>query len=264
MNELCYDQIATGCVPFFGIARSKELPVAFFMYVLYLDESGDENNAANRHFVLAGVAAFERQIHFLSEAADAIQNRHLPGLEPVPFHASPMRKGKDFWRKVPEEKRLQMVTEVGKVLADSDHRGVVLFGVAVEKSARCYGEAAVQLAVEEVCGRFNLFLARRHKYDSDTQRGLIVFAEGRFDKRAKTWVRTFRRSGTRIGSIRNFAEDLPYSASANDSRMLQLADYVAHAIFLKYEQGDDSLLRPIRNKFDHDDGRNHGLVLKQP
>lgn len=231
------------------------------MYVLYLDESGDENNAANRHFVLAGVAAFERQIPYLSESLDAIQSKHFPGLEPVPFHASPMRKGKDFWRKVPEATRLQMVAEVGDVLANSDMRGVVLFGVAIRKSAQCYGEAAVQLAVEEICGRFNLFLARRHR-EHDTQRGLVVFAEGRFDQRARTWVRTFRRKGTRIGSIRNFAEDLPYSASASDSRMLQLADHVAHAIFLHFEQNDDSLLSRIENKFDQEGGRMHGLVLK--
>jgi len=166
-----------------------------------------------------------------------------------------MRKGKDFWRKIPEAKRLQMVSDLGSVLANSDHRGVVLFGVAIEKSSTCYGETAVQLAVEEICGRFNLFLARRHK-ENDTQRGLIVFAEGRFDQRARTWVRTFRRSGTRIGSIRNFAEDLPYSASANDSRLFQLADYVAHAVFLKFERNDDSLLKPIQNKFDHDSTRN--------
>ena len=69
---------------------------------------------------------------------------------------------------------------------------------------------------------------------------------------------------TRIGSIRNFAEDLPYSASANDSRMLQLADHVAHAVFLKYEQQDDSLLRVILHRFDRHDGKTHGLVLKRP
>jgi hypothetical protein len=173
-----------------------------------------------------------------------------------------MRKGKDFWRKVPAEKRLQMIGDVGNVLAKSDNRGVVLFAVAIEKSSSCFGEPVVQLAVEEICGRFNLFLARRHR-EGDTQRGMIVFAEGRFDQRARTWVRTFRRSGTRIGSIRNFAEDLPYSASANDSRMLQLADYVAHAVFLEYEQNDDSLLQPIRHKFDHDESRSYGLVLKR-
>ena len=51
--------------------------------------------------------------------------------------------------------------------------------------------------------------------------------------------------------------------TANDSRMLQLADHVAHAIFMKYEQGDDSLLTPIQHKFDSFEGRNHGLVLKR-
>lgn len=231
------------------------------MYVLYLDESGNESNPADRHFVLAGVAAFERQIHFLSEALDAIQSRHLPGYEPIPFHASPIRKGKDFWRKVPQDKRQLILMEVGEVLAKSDPRGVVLFGVAIEKSAACHGEAAVQLAVEEICGRLNFVLARMHR-GGDTQRGLLVFAEGRFDQRARTWVKTFRRTGTRIGSIRNFAEDLPYAASANDSRMLQLADYVAHAVYMRFEQNDDALLGRIHHKFDRSDGKLHGLIHK--
>jgi hypothetical protein len=33
------------------------------MYLLYLDESGNENDPSNRYFVLAGLALFERQIH---------------------------------------------------------------------------------------------------------------------------------------------------------------------------------------------------------
>ncbi len=155
-----------------------------------------------------------------------------------------------------------MVQEVGSVIAKSDPRGVVLFAAAIEKSAKMHGEEAVQLAVEEICGRFNLFLARRHQ-EKDTQRGLLVFAEGRFHQRARTWVRTFRQRGTRIGSIRNFAEDIPYSASANDSRMLQLADYVAYSVFQHFEHGDDSLFEPIRRRFDRTNGRIHGLVHKR-
>lgn len=231
------------------------------MYILYLDESGNESNPADRHFILAGVAAYERQIHFLSEAMDAIQDRHLPGYEPLPFHASALRTGKDFWRRVPAGKRQEILHDIGAELAGADSRGVVLFGVAVQKSAALHGDTAVQLAVEEICGRFNLFLARLHR-QNDTQRGLLVFAEGRFHQRARTWVRTFRRQGTRIGAIRNFAEDLPYSASANDSRMLQLADYVAHAVFQKYEHADDSMLSPILHKFDRYEGKLHGLLHK--
>lgn len=46
--------------------------------------------------------------------------------------------------------------------------------------------------------------------------------------------------------------------------MLQLADHVAHAVFLKYEQGNDSLMRPLLHKFDRDETRIHGLALKRP
>jgi hypothetical protein len=246
------------CPLYLGRYAARQ-PVAFsFMYVLYLDESGNESDPSDRHFVLAGLAVFERQIHYLSEAVDTLQNQHLPGYEPIPMHASPMRKGKDFWRNVPRATREAMVDGIGDVLSSADKRGMVLFAVAVEKSATLHGEEAVQLAVEEICGRFNMFLARLHKA-GDTQRGFLVFAEGRFHQRARTWVRSFRRGGTKIGAIRNFAEDLPYSASANDSRLLQLADHVAHAVFLKFERNDASLFDKIKGCFDQEDGRMHGL-----
>ena len=35
------------------------------MYLLYLDGSGSVKNPTERHFVLAGVAVFERQIYHL-------------------------------------------------------------------------------------------------------------------------------------------------------------------------------------------------------
>ena len=70
------------------------------MYVLYLDESGNENDANDQFFVLAGVALFERQIYFLSQAIETIQARHFPGLQPVEFHASEIRSGRGFWRGV--------------------------------------------------------------------------------------------------------------------------------------------------------------------
>jgi hypothetical protein len=151
--------VATGLSPYLGLNAARQ-PVAFlFMYVLYLDESGNESDPSDRHFVLAGVAVFERQIHFLSEAVDEMQNRFLPGYEPIPMHASPMRKGKDFWRNVAADTRLKMVEAMGTILSGADRRGCVLFAAAVEKSPSVHGEDAVQLAVEEICGRFNLFLA---------------------------------------------------------------------------------------------------------
>ena len=45
------------------------------MYLLYLDESGNENDPSNRYFVLAGLALFERQIHHLNERLERVRRR---------------------------------------------------------------------------------------------------------------------------------------------------------------------------------------------
>ena len=37
------------------------------MYILYLDESGSVGSINEQHFVLGGVAVFERRIHWISK-----------------------------------------------------------------------------------------------------------------------------------------------------------------------------------------------------
>ena len=58
------------------------------MYLLYLDESGNEDDPGDMHFVLGGAAVFERQTFFLSQDLDGLQAQHFPGLPPVEFHTS--------------------------------------------------------------------------------------------------------------------------------------------------------------------------------
>lgn len=211
------------------------------MYLLYLDESGNADGPGDRHFVLAGAALFERTCFFLSHAFDQIQARHFPGLPPLDFHASPIRSGRDFWRTVTPEIRADVLRDIGIAIHTANNPGLVLFGAVVEKTDTLYGEDAVKRATAECCRRFDLFLARRHFDEDDTQRGLVIFAEGRFDQRAKVWVKNFRKLGTEWGILRNLS-DIPYFASAKETRLLQLADYVAHALFLLYERRDPSLI----------------------
>ena len=229
------------------------------MYLLYFDESGNPDNPADRYFVLAGAAIFERQTFFLSRALDDIQTRHFPGLPPIAFHATDIRSGSKFWRTVDEDKRRVILQEIGEVVARANVPGLVLFGAAIEKSNELYGEAAVERATEELCRRFDIFLMRRaHDFD-DPQRGLLVFAEGRFHQRARIWVRGFRNLGTRWGVLSNLA-DIPYFAGAAETPLLQIGDFVAHAVYLLYERRDPSLFRPIVGRFDQKDGILHGLV----
>ena len=198
------------------------------MYLLYLDESGNENDPSNRYFVLAGLALFERQIHHLNERLERVQEEHCPNRPPIPFHASAIRAGRGFWRGVSEEKRQEILDDViAAITATDDHGGLRLYAAAIEKDSELYGEHAVEAATEQVCQRFDTFLTRRYRERSDPQRGLLIFSEGRFDARAKLWVREFRRRGTQWGSINNLA-DIPYFAPMKESRLLQAADFIAH------------------------------------
>ncbi|HVO26663.1 MAG TPA: DUF3800 domain-containing protein [Candidatus Margulisiibacteriota bacterium] len=229
------------------------------MYLLYLDESGNEDNPADRHFVLGGAAVFERVTFHLASALDALQQRHFPNSPPIEWHASAMRAGKGFWRGVQEQEREDLIREICEAIRDANPQGMVLFAAIVEKDAQLWGESAVEHATEQVCNRFDHFLRRHRPGGSDPQRGLLIFSEGRFDKRAKVWVREFRQLGTQWGILKNLA-DVPYFASMKETRLLQLADFVAYAVWLLYEKRDASLIRHFLHRFDQNDGVIHGLA----
>jgi hypothetical protein len=233
------------------------------MHLLYLDESGNESDPKDRFFVLGGLSLFERQTYFLTEAIEEVQQRHFPNTQPITFHASEIRSGRGFWRKVPPGTREQVLLDLCAAVAASPGRGRVLYAAAVEKSKSLWGEDAVEKATEEVCRRFDIFLQRRFKEDQDPQRGLIVFSEGRFDARAKIWVKGFHERGTSWGAIYNLA-DIPYFASPKESRLLQVADLIAHAVWLLYEKRNTSLAAPLIRYFGLDEGTLHGLVHVKP
>jgi hypothetical protein len=92
---------------------------------------------------------------------------------------------------------------------------------------------------------------------------LIIFSEGRFDARAKIWVRDFHRRGTSWGAINNLA-DIPYFAAMRESRLLQVADLIAHAVWLMFERRDATLAKRLLPCFDIQDGAVHGLVHIRP
>lgn len=189
------------------------------MYILYLDESGNEHDPADCHFILAGAAIFERVTYFLTRDLDGLQTQHFPARQPIEFHASHMRSGSGFWRSVPQPVKDSILDGIGTTIANANQPGVVLFGAVIEKTDTLYGEAAVKLAAEQVCSRFDVFLTRREREENDQQRGLIVFAQGKYHERARLWVRGFRELGTQWGVLKNIS-DIPYFASTAENRLL--------------------------------------------
>lgn len=100
---------------------------------------------------------------------------------------------------------------------------------------------------------------RQYKRFDNPQRGLIVFAESHYQQRHMLWVKTFRTLGTQWGAINNLS-DIPYFANARETRLLQVADMVAHATFVLYERRNADLIRPFVHRFDAWDGAVQGLM----
>lgn len=74
--------------------------------------------------------------------------------------------------------------------------------------------------------------------------------------------RDFRTLGTKWGVIRNLA-DTPLFAESRASRLMQLADHVAYAVFRRYNAHDAQYFDVVASKFDSADGVVHGLSHKQ-
>jgi Protein of unknown function (DUF3800) len=62
--------------------------------------------------------------------------------------------------------------------------------------------------------------------------------------------------------IRNFSE-VPLFLDSKASRLIQLADLVAYAIFRYFEKGDNRFFPIIEPRFDSEGGVRHGLHILQ-
>lgn len=229
------------------------------MYLLYVDESGEPNDPTQKHFVMGGVAVFERQIYHLSQAIDNAQQFFFPNsTESIEFHASDIyRHNKEPWHSLSSNKRQEVLSHVYRIISESHSLGVVLFGIVVDKSMLT-GEDVVYRTFEEMCNRFDLYLARLHDEDNE-QRGIMILDESRYESRLKELLSSYQKTGTRFGTIFNIPE-CPVFTDSKVTRMLQIADFCSWAIYRRYEHGDSSHLDKIINKFDKVGNIIHGLV----
>ena len=107
--------------------------------------------------------------------------------------------------------------------------------------------------------RFNLFLSRLFRNEGDQQRGLVVMDESHYEEALQGLARQFRVHGTRWGSLRNMAE-VPLFADSTASRLIQIADLLAWAVWRRYEHGDARYFDLVWRRFDQEGGVLHGLV----
>lgn len=170
-----------------------------------------------------------------------------------------MFAGRNMWRKFDKVGRHQAMADALRVYAKS-HPSNRLFASVIRKSAASPKDP-VELAFEQLASRFDKYLIRLHN-QGDSQRGLIVFDKTTYETTIQTLATDFRTKGYTWGIIRNFAE-VPLFLDSKASRLIQLADLIAYAIYRNYEKGDSSLYSLIQHRFDSDGGIVHGLYVKQ-
>lgn len=226
------------------------------MYLLYVDESGSPGDPNQHHFVLAGISVFERETHWIEEQLNDIAARFNP-VEPysIELHGSPMRSGRGEWKGLPMENRFQAMKDALQIVANR-HPSVRLFASVIHRNAPIT-EDPVTTAFEQLASRFDKYLMRQH-LRGNTQRGIAIFDKSSTEKSIQNLARIFKQDGHSWGQLRNFSE-VPLFLDSQASRLIQLADLVAFAIFRKFESDDSQFYDIIAHCFDHHQGQNHGL-----
>ena len=226
-----------------------------FMFLLYADESGSPTGTQQDYFVLAGVSVFERKVHWLSLELDKIAARFYPSdPDSVELHGSPMFGGSGFWRKVDKADRLEAMKEALQLI---DGRHYRIFASVVRKDA-ISPEDPVRYTFQQIISRFDHFLAREHDYFKNTHRGLVIFDKSSKEVSIQSLCRDFKTQGHDFGTLKNMA-DVPMFVDSKATRIIQLADLVAYALFRQYEHRDSQFFTIIERKFDYFRGNRHGL-----
>lgn len=230
------------------------------MYLLYADESGTVTDPNQTYFVLAGLSVFERQGYWIANQLDMIAARFNPA-DPssVELHGNPMLGGKGAWRRHPKADRERAIEDILQVLLNS-HPSNRVFASVITK-AIVSPKDPVEVAFEQMASRFDQYLMRLHR-NGDTQRGIIIFDKSTYETTIQALARDFRTLGHSWGVIRNFSE-VPLFLDSKASRLTQLADVIAYAIYRHYERADSRFFSIIKERFDTEGGIVHGLYVMQ-
>lgn len=234
------------------------------MYLLYLDDSGSVANKSENYVVLAGVCIFERGLYWITKRLDCLAAEIYPeDPNAIEFHASEIFSGRERpWNSIQDRReRINIIRKVLQCL-DEEPSTTVIFGCAVHKDS-FPNHDPIELAFEDLCSRFDLFLKRLYHTSNEAHQGIIIFDKSTYETSLQLLSIKFRQLGTRWGrNIRNINE-VPLFVESRASRIIQLADHIAYAIFRRYEAGDLNYFNCIEGRFDAEEGKIHGLVHKQ-
>lgn len=228
------------------------------MHLLYLDESGHADDPRTKFFVLAGFSVFERTAHWLDSRLTPIAQRFDAAQpENIELHGSPMRSGRGYWHKVPRQDRERAMAEVLSFLG-TKQLNLKVFASVIEKSL-LPADQIIKKSFENVACQFDQYLANIYHARREAQRGLVVFDKTSYEYKLQALSHIFKHKGHSTGKLRNFAE-VPLFLDSKASRLIQMADMIAYAMFRHFESGDSKLYSQVEPHFYHYNGVNCGMT----
>jgi hypothetical protein len=220
------------------------------MYLLYMDESGDPSAWSNSNFVIAGLAVHEGQVFRLGKQLDDIEARYFPSRQmPIGFHATELRAGRNPpFSLLSSRVRRQLADEIYDCIFTSSFPHLVAFATDMHVSSAESYQQAYHDTFQDFLQRFNMFLTRQFSFGL-RNKGLVIMDQGHHE-RARELFADFKRAGTQYQGYLSNIIDIPYFAGRHDSRMIQLADFCANAVFRRYEYNDGSYFNKILPRID--------------
>jgi len=180
----------------------------------------------------------------------------------IEFHASEIFSGKtppwSFYKN--KEQRKDIILAVLNSLGRANPT-IVAFACAIHKNSYPAHDPVIT-AFEDLSSRFDFFIQRVSPGDGG-QKGIMILDKSSYEAGLQNLISSFRESGNRWGNqLRRIAE-IPLFVDSQASRIVQLADHIAYAVFRRYNANDLTYFNSIESRFDASDGIMHGLVHKQ-
>ena len=231
------------------------------MYFLYLDDSGFVQNINEHHFVLGGFCIHGHKIYWLKKYLDDLAKEILPeNPEALEFHASEIHSGKGIWKTISKPNRQEIIRKVLGAL-EREKSNTAAFACAVYKPDHPT-KHPVEYAFEDLCSRFEMFLNRTFHQENQRVKGIIILDKSIYENILQKLAISFQQFGTRWRTLTNLVE-VPMFIDSKSSRLIQLADHVAYAVFRRYQALDLKYFDVIQRLFDTDEnGVIHGLEHK--
>lgn len=129
----------------------------FFMYLLYLDDSGSISNKDENYIVLGGISVSEHQCyHFTSELDRIARSIDSNKFNDIEFHASEIFSRRSSpWDRFSKEEAQGVIKAVLKVVSDS-YDSASIFACAIHKESYS-GQNTLNMAFEDLAKDLIIF-----------------------------------------------------------------------------------------------------------